>query len=51
MVIEKKWSGVTIGKPGTNAAGGAWFKSVNWVLTPEKTKVNPMVDCIWIYKK
>ena len=51
MVITKGWSGVTLGKAGTGAADNAWFKKVDWELTPDKTKLNPLVEAIWIYKK
>ena len=49
MVVEKRWSGVTLGKPGQGGAGGgAWFKKVGHILTNENTR-NSAIDCIWVY--
>ena len=44
MVVEKGWSGVTLGNDGT-----AYFKDVSYRLTKEKTRDSPHVSCIHIY--
>lgn len=49
MVIDKGWSAVTLGKDGTGAARGAWFKKVAYKLTPALTRPNRSVHSIWIY--
>ena len=49
MVIEKGWSGVTLGKAGGPQRNRAFFKHVNYELTEEKTRGNGVVECIWIY--
>ena len=49
MVVDNGWSGVSLGKDGTAAARGAWFKSVAYPLKPGLTRPNGYIDSIWIY--
>ena len=49
MVVEKEWSGFTLGKKGTNVGNTVFFKHVDYSLVPSKTRLNATwVDGIYI---
>ena len=49
MVIEKGWSGFTLGQSGTKNRHTVWFKHVKYDLTKEKTIYSHDAECIYIY--
>lgn len=48
IVIDNSWNAVVIGKAHTGAANNAYFKRTAYHLKPQHTKLNAVVDAIYI---
>lgn len=50
MVIDKGWSGFAMGKAGSWASKGVWFKKVTYDFVPSKLRPNALVGTFYIHR-